>query len=98
MGTAARLVQALLYVLLVTVPVTGITGAWLEGHPVTWLGGDIGPWLSESHSLGKQVASAHGWLGDAILWVAGLHAAAALYHHFLLRDGVLLSMLPTRRG
>ena len=28
------------------------------------------------------------------MWVAGAHAAAALYHHFIRRDGVLRSMLP----
>ena len=32
-----------------------------------------------------------------ILWVAGLHALAALYHHFVLKDGVLRSMLPGAR-
>lgn len=100
MGTVAKLVQAVLYVLLFLVPVTAIAGAWLEGHPVTWLGGDIGPWIAESHALGRQVAEVHTWLGDAILWVAGAHAAAALYHHFVLRDGVLTAMLPGagRRG
>ena len=40
----------------------------------------------------------HGWLGDAILWLAGLHALAALFHHFVLRDGVMRSMLPGPRG
>jgi cytochrome b561 len=40
----------------------------------------------------------HGWLGDAVMWIAGLHAAAALYHHFVRRDGVLRSMLPGGRG
>ena len=29
-----------------------------------------------------------------IVWVAGAHAAAALFHHFVLRDRVLVSMLP----
>jgi len=60
------------------------------------LGGEIGPWIASSHALGKQIAELHGWLGDAILWIAGLHAAAALYHHFFLRDGVLRSMIPGR--
>jgi cytochrome b561 len=96
MGLAAKLVQLLLYALLLAAPATAITGAWLEGHAVTWLGGDIGPWLRESHSLGQAMAELHGWLGDAILWLAGLHAAAALYHHFFLRDAVLRSMLPMR--
>jgi cytochrome b561 len=94
MGWAAKAVQVVLHMLLFCVPLTAITGAWLEGHPVTWLGGKIGPWIASSHTLGTQIANLHGWLGDAILWVAGLHAAAALYHHFFLRDGVLRSMIP----
>ena len=96
MGWAAKAVQVLLYVLLFVVPITAILGAWLEGHPLTWLGGEIGPWLPASHDLGANIASVHGWLGDVILWVAGLHAAAAIYHHFVLKDGVLRSMLPGR--
>ena len=49
-----------------------------------------------SHALGNTFAELHGWLGDAILWLAGLHATAAIYHHKILRDGVLASMLPLR--
>jgi cytochrome b561 len=98
MGVLSKAVQGVLYLLLFIVPLTAITGAWLEGHPLTWLGGDIGPWISESHGIGSTVAEIHGWLGDVILWTAGLHAAAALYHHFLLRDGVLRSMLPGGAG
>lgn len=98
MGLAAKLVQALLYVLLVALPVTAVTGAWLEAHPLTLLAGvKIAPLLPESHDLGRTIASIHGWLGDTILWLAGAHALAALYHHFVRKDGVLLSMLP-RRG
>jgi cytochrome b561 len=96
MGAAAKSVQVLLYALLFAVPLTAVMGAWLEGHPITWLLGDIGPWLPESHSAGAWLASLHGWLGDAILWLAGLHATAAVYHHLVLRDGVLTSMLPVR--
>jgi cytochrome b561 len=97
MEVASKAVQALLYALLAALPVTAVTGAWLEGHPLTLLAGArIPPLLAESHDLGRTIASIHGWLGDAVMWVAGLHAAAALYHHFVLRDGVLRSMLPGR--
>lgn len=99
MGLASKAVQALLYALLVALPVTAVTGAWLEGRPLTLLAGArIAPLLAERHDLGRTFASLHGWLGDAVMWVAGLHAAAALYHHFVRRDGVLRSMLPGRRG
>ena len=57
-------------------------------------GVQVAPLLAASHDRGAVLAEVHGWLGDAILWLAGLHALAALYHHYLLRDGVLSSMLP----
>lgn len=95
MRLLSQVVQATMYVLLLMVPLTAIFGAWLEGHPLTLLGNFwISPLLAEVHPVGSTIASVHTWLGDAILWVAGVHAAAALYHHFVLRDGVLRSMLP----
>jgi len=84
-----------LYLLLLAVPVSAIVGAWLQGHPLTLLGGiEVAPKLAMSHDLGTTIAEIHTWLGDLILWVAGLHAVAAIYHHVLLKDAVLVSMLP----
>ena len=95
MGMAAKAAQGALYVLLFAVPMTAIAGAWLEGHPLAYLGGlQIAAPITASHDNGVLLAEIHGWLGDAILWVAGLHAVAALYHQLVLRDGVLRSMLP----
>jgi len=95
MGLGAKVVQALLYLLLFALPITAVTGAWLEGHPLTLLAGvKLGPFLPESHRPGTAIARVHAWLGDAIMWLAGLHALAALYHHFVLKDRVLRSMLP----
>jgi cytochrome b561 len=95
MSIAATVVQGMLYLLLFAVPLTGIAGAWLEGHPLTLLAGvEIGPPIGKSPDLGATVASIHTWLGDTILWVAGFHALAGLYHHFALKDEVLESMLP----
>ncbi len=95
MHQAAMVVRWALFVLLLAVPMTAITGAWLEGHPLTLLSDfRIGPLLPEARAVGSAIASIHTWLGDTILWVAGVHAAAALVHHFVLRDRVLRSMLP----
>jgi cytochrome b561 len=95
MRSVSKVVQGTLYALLLLVPFAAIAGAWLEGHPLTLLGTlRIEPLIGQAHSVGSAIASVHAWLGDAILWVAGLHAAAALYHHFVLRDGVLRAMLP----
>ena len=95
MEIGAKLGQWSIYALLVLVPVTAIVGAWLEGHPLTLLAvGKIQPWLAQSPQLGLALGDIHGWLGDALIWLAGLHATAALLHHFWRRDTVLLSMLP----
>ena len=95
MEISAKVVQAALYALLFLVPLTAITGAWLEGHPLTLLGGiQLAPMLGESHALGAKIASVHTWLGDTIIWLAGAHALAGLFHHYVLKDGVLRSMLP----
>jgi cytochrome b561 len=95
MALAAKLVQVALYTLLFAVPLSAIAGAWLEGHPLTLLAGvEIGPWLPKAHASGASIATLHTWLGDALLWVAGVHALAAIVHHVALRDEVLVSMLP----
>ncbi len=99
MHIMGRTMQVALYVLLFAVPLTAIAGAWLEGHALTLLGGARVPSpLPESHAIGAKIASLHTWLGDAILWIAGLHALAGLYHHYILKDGVLRSMLPCRHA
>jgi cytochrome b561 len=84
-----------MYILLFALPMAGIAGAWLEGHPSMLLRGiEVAPRLRPSHDSGVAIATIHAGLGNAILWLAGAHAIAALYHHFLLKDGVLVSMLP----
>jgi cytochrome b561 len=95
MGSATKALHWALYLLLFALPLTAIAGAWLEGHPLTLLAGvEIPPFLGLSHDTGARIATLHTWLGDAILWLAGIHALAALYHHIVLNDGVLASMLP----
>lgn len=92
---ASTVVQSILYVLLLALPITAIMGAWMGGHPVTLLWGvDVSPPFGQLFDLGSGLSELHGLLGDTIIWIAGLHAMAALYHHFLLKDEVMISMLP----
>ena len=62
---------------------------------VTLLAGVVFPSpLARSHDLGVRISELHTWLGDAIVWIAGAHALAAIYHHAILKDTTLVSMLP----
>ena len=93
MQALASLVHWVLFGLLVLVPLTAIVGSWLEGHALTlYLVGDIGAPFATSAALGHTILRLHPWLADAILWIAGLHAFAALFHHFVLGDRVLRTM------
>lgn len=95
MRIASKSAHHLLYVLLIAVPVVAVFGAWYQGHPVTvFLWGDIAPPMVAARGLGNGLAETHGNIANVILWLAGLHAAAALFHHYVLRDGVLTAMLP----
>jgi cytochrome b561 len=98
MKYSAKLAHVALYALLIALPLTAIVGAWLEGHPLTLLGaGNFGPMLPQGHAVGQTLSYVHTILGNVIVWAAGAHAVAALFHHFVLRDNVLTSMLPDWR-
>jgi cytochrome b561 len=98
MEIAASVTHWALYALLLALPLTAITGSWFAGHPLTLLSGDIRPALPLAHATGMAILEVHAWLGDAILWLAGLHGAAAIYRHWVLKDNVLRSMLPGPQG
>jgi cytochrome b561 len=95
MALASRAFHWLLYAMMLALVGTAVAGSWLEGHAITVYGlGAIGPYLMASRDLGHALLEVHQTLGTAIIWAAGLHAAAALFHHFYRRDRVLRRMLP----
>lgn len=93
-----KLMQLALWALILALPITALLALGSEGHPLTLLGGirlDKMPLIAES-SIAKLAdwGEVHSFLGDAIMWFAGLHAAAAIFHHVVLKDGVLAAILP----
>ncbi|MEY8875892.1 MAG: cytochrome b [Leptothrix sp. (in: b-proteobacteria)] len=98
MHLASRLAHAGLWALLLILPITAVLALSRDGHPLTLLGGvriEAVPLIAQS-ALAKLAdwGDVHKLLGDVIMWLAGAHAAAAIYHHAILKDGVLASMLP----
>jgi cytochrome b561 len=94
----AKGVQYLLYLLLLAQSVLGYIVRWSEGEAMSFFGILIPPPFApmtraEHHTLMER----HNQVGWAIIILAAGHAAAALYHHFVLRDRVLVRMLPRGR-
>jgi cytochrome b561 len=102
MLVSSKLVKLSLWTLLLALPLTALLALGGEDHPLTLLGGlRIDHWPLIAHSaVGKLVdwGDVHKFLGDAIMWIAGLHAAAAAYHAVALDDGVFGSMLPGKES
>lgn len=98
MHLAAKGMQLVLGLLMLILPVTAILALGGEGHPLTLLGGvrvDSFPLIADSGLAHlADWGEVHGFLGDTIIALAGLHAAAAIYHHVFLKDGTLLAMSP----
>ncbi|HEY8333188.1 MAG TPA: cytochrome b [Tardiphaga sp.] len=92
---AGRLAHIALYALLFAIPVSGIVVQFARGNalPLFGLFEIASPWLADRASA-RAVKEVHELLANALGVLAALHAIAALYHHWVLRDRTLLRMLP----
>jgi cytochrome b561 len=94
-GTAAKLGHYALYALLVTTLLLGLANEWARGDSIFGLF-NVPAFDPNDRALRKTVGNLHRWAANALLIVAAGHAAVALLHHYVLRDGVLRRMLPAR--
>jgi cytochrome b561 len=93
---AAKAGHYLLYAMLVAEAVLGFAFRWGAGRPMSFFGLGIPPLIAEmTRPERHQLRELHENLGWAIIAVALLHALAALYHHYVLKDRVLERMLPS---
>lgn len=96
----SALTHLLLYLLIFAVPVSGYFYSLASGFKVVYLGLVPLPVLiGPDPELKTLLKAVHYWLNMGLAALVSLHVAAALKHHFLERDTVLLRMLPfTRRN
>ena len=95
MQIASKAVQGALYLLLLSIPLTAVLGTWLEGDSLSLFGNAtiVSPFAT-NENLGELLLDIHPVLADILIWLAGTHAAAGLFHHYILKDDVLKSMSP----
>ncbi|HEX3937416.1 MAG TPA: cytochrome b [Xanthobacteraceae bacterium] len=91
----AKLSHGALYALLFVVPVLGMIVQLKRGHalPVFGIFDLSSPWPAD-RNLARSILWLHRNLADALLILAGIHASAALVHHWFWRDRTLSRMLP----
>jgi cytochrome b561 len=96
---AASSVHVALYVLLIVQPIVGWIGTSAFRAPINvfWLF-ELPPIWPENRAFSDQVFQVHRAIGYLIVLLLAAHIGAALFHHFVRRDRVLLRMLSVRRG
>lgn len=91
----AGISHALLYLLMLAMPLTGWLMSSAKGFQTVYFGVlPIPDLLDKNKILGDALASAHAALAWLLIALLALHVAAALKHHFIDRDDVLRRMLP----
>jgi cytochrome b561 len=86
-----------LYALFFVVPLLGWAYSSAAGFPIVWFGQITLPdLLPADKALAELIKPLHALSAFALMGLAALHVAAALKHHWIDRDGLLLRMLPGR--
>lgn len=94
---AAKLGHLALYGLMIAMPIAG----WLilsgEGKPIPFFGLELPALIAPDKALAKNIEEVHETVGELGYLLIGVHTAAALFHHYLLKDNTLRRMLPWGR-
>ena len=89
----AKVAHALFYGLLLLLPLTGWIMSSGSQRPLAWFGVPVPKFdVVRESPLWETAHEGHELLGYLMLALAVLHIAAALRHHFILKDGVLRRM------
>ncbi|WP_045442817.1 cytochrome b561 [Citrobacter sp. S-77] len=94
----AHLGHLIIYLLFIVLPVIGLVMLYNRGNP--WIAfGIVMPHAAEANfDMVDMLKSWHVTLAKLGYFVIGLHAAAALMHHYFWKDNTLLRMMPRKRS
>ena len=92
MQRAAQAGHFALYAWMVVLPILGWASLSAAGKPIPFFGLELPPLLGLDKPLARDLKKVHEAVGEFGYWLIGLHAAAALVHHFVLKDGLMKRM------
>jgi cytochrome b561 len=77
-------------------PILGWLTLGAQGKPIPFFGLQLPALTAADKDLGHTLEGIHETIGTLGYYLIGLHAAAALFHHYWTRDNTLRRMLPQR--
>ena len=91
----ASLTHGALYVLVFAMPISGWVLNSASGFPLRWFNlFNLPAITAKNETLHETAVEVHEWLFWALIALALVHAAAAIYHHVFQHDATLARMLP----
>ena len=90
----AHVVEFAIYVFMIAMPMLGWLTLSAEGKPISLFGLLLPALTGANEALAGQAKEIHELTGKAGYALLGVHALAALVHHYLQRDNTLRRMLP----
>ncbi len=78
-------------------PLLGIVAKYYGGSPWFAFGISMPVAAEPDEDLEMQLRAIHAFIANLSYFVIGLHAAAALAHHYFWKDNTLLRMMPGKR-
>lgn len=93
----SAIVHAALYVFMIGMPLLGWLALSAKGNPVLIFGAPLPALIGPDKELAGSLKEIHEAIGTFGYYLIGLHAAAALFHHYVLRDNTLALMMPRPR-
>lgn len=93
MQKSASAMHVFLYALMLAMPITGLGIVLLSGKPIDIYGlGFLSP-FEANRALSRTIKEVHETGGTLVYIAVGMHAAAALWHQFILRDKIFNRVL-----
>jgi len=88
----AKAVRLLLYVLLLAMPILGWSILSLEGKTIPFFFTKLPALWPANEVWAERIEELHETIGNIGLFLIAIHTAAALFHHYILRDNTLRRM------
>lgn len=79
---------ALLYLIMIIMPVSGFLTSTLGGHDISFYGIFTFAPLDHNAEYSEFFAEAHEYLSYLFIAAFSVHVLGSLYHHYFLRDGI----------
>lgn len=92
--TVARATHWLFYVLLIGLPLGGWAMVSARGYKIAFFGVELPALMGKSQTVAEAAFVLHAGAAFTLIALIVLHAAAALRHEFMLKDGTLRRMTP----